>query len=181
MEEKQKQGINRMWRSVLFALVACAMWVPTSAQAQSVTLGASVPVVVPTGFSTSVGVGVLPGIQYNLSPAWGVNLTSGVIYFDEESDHTEKQIPALVGLNYTLTRWSPGFRPYGTLKMGYTHALDSEKSPHWVTAVAGLGVAIQASSRFALDLGADLLVPDFRGNSDDPVGFLMKFGVVYQL
>lgn len=170
---------TRLTAAVAAAALLTAASAPARAHQPRLTVGAAVPAVVPMTMTTNVGSGVLPTLQLNLSPGWGLNLVSGFVYYWEDTDagkHAEKEIPILVGVSYALNQPSDSLRPYASLKLGYTHAIDSDESSHWITAAAGGGVRIRCGPRLAFDTGVDVLIPDFRGNARDHVGLLFKLG-----
>lgn len=149
------------------------------ARAERLLVSAGVPLVVPLGMNQNIGAGFTPGIQLNVAGDFGFELVSGFIYYRNDDQEMELDVPLLAGIN-----WSFGegrLRPFVTVKLGYTYAPDAEKSSHWITGVAGIGARVGLSQDFKLDLGLEMLIPDFRGKANEPVGMLFKISARYAL
>jgi hypothetical protein len=150
---------------------------PAAASAESFTVGVSVPVVMPLGYTTHGGAGATPSFGWNFGPSLNLAVTSGFVYY-HEGDHDERTVPVLVGASWIFHGLRSAL-PYVALRTGYTYAFNSERSPHWLTVMGGGGVLIPTRHDLAVDVGFDVLVADVRGNSRDPVGLLVKVGVLY--
>jgi hypothetical protein len=151
----------------------------SAAADQQLYLGARVPLIIPVGLNTSVGVGVTPSLQLDVGRGVGLTFSSGLIYYSEEG-RVEKDVPVLLGVAYTF-REDQRIKPYLELKAGYTYVMSSDESSHWITATLGVGVYFRTVRNLEIDAGADFIVPDFRGNSRYPVGFMLKVGARYGL
>jgi hypothetical protein len=154
-----------------------------SAKAERLELGLSLPVIVPLGYTPNVGVGAVSGLQYNLTPRWGFNVTSGILYTSGEED-SETAVPVLAGVSYVVYMGnlsSVDLHNYLSMRLGYTHAVDSDHSRHNLTGTAGGGLLFGKAGGFKIDFGVDLVFPDIRGNVDYPVRILMRIGVLHAL
>jgi hypothetical protein len=172
-----RQPGGRILAATLIAL--CAAAAPRLASAEGLSLAARVPVAAPFGYTSHGGAGFAPSLNLQLGSHLAVGVTSGILWYND-GDRWEKEIPVLVGATFLL-RDRDSWRPYLELRAGYTYAIDTAKSPHWLTVMAGVGALVPVSRTFALDLGFDVIAPDLRGNARDPVGLLLKVGVVHQL
>ncbi len=150
-----------------------------TARADRLLVSAGVPLVMPLGMNRSIGTGFTPGLQFNITRDLGFEIVSGFIYYRNDDEQMELDIPVLGGLN-----WSFGegrLRPFATLKLGYTYAPDATESSHWLTGVAGIGARFGISEDLKVDFGLEVLIPDFRGKANDPVGMLFKLSARYAL
>jgi hypothetical protein len=165
---------GRAAAALALALLVAA---PASAAADALTVEATVPVVVPLGYSTHAGAGFTPSIGWSFGEHLNVSLTSGFVYY-YEGDHNERTVPVLLGASWTFRNFN-AVLPYVALRAGYTYAVGADQSPHWLTVMGGVGVLVPTRWSWAFDLGFDVLVADVRGNSRDPVGLMLKLGMVY--
>jgi hypothetical protein len=149
------------------------------AQAAGLELGVTAPVVVPLGYETSFGAGICANLQLDLNDWAGLSLTSGVLRYVEDENHSDAEVPILLGGTFSLPTGVERVRPYLDVKLGYTHAFGSDRTPHWLTAMVGGGVRISTADRLDVIVGADFVVPDIRGNSDDKFGLMLKLGAQY--
>ncbi len=170
---------NRVLLGLTVTRVVAAL-APASAAAQGLSLAARVPIVIPVGYSTHGGVGFAPSLNVRLGEHVALGLTAGFIYYSE-GDHSERDIPVLVGATYVFRDPGALARPYVELRTGYTYSSGSERSSHFLTLMGGTGVLLRTTRSLTLDLGFDLVAPDLRGNSRDPLGLMLKVGVVYSL
>jgi hypothetical protein len=174
--------MGRRGRGVLVAALAAAALAgatPRAAAAEGLTLAARVPVAAPFGYTSHAGAGFAPSLNLQLGSDVAVGITSGILWYHGD-DRWQKEIPALVGATFRLPQTS-AYQPYLELRTGYTYAIGAEKSPHWLTLMAGLGVLVPVPHGLSLDLGFDVISPDLRGNAPDAVGLLFKLGVVHEL
>jgi hypothetical protein len=166
---------------LLFALpVLAVLAAPSVAAAQGLTLAARVPVVIPIGYSNHGGIGFAPSLNVRLGDHVALGATAGFIYYSA-GDRDERDIPVLLGATYVFRDPGTLVRPYVELRAGYTYSSGAEGTPHWLTVMGGTGVLVRTARNLALDFGLDLLAPDLRGNSRDPIGLMLKVGVVYSL
>jgi hypothetical protein len=178
MKPRAASSGRRGGRSLAAALTLLLLLAaPAAAAAQGLTLAASAVAVAPFGYTTHAGAGFAPSLSLRLNEHFGLGLTSGVVYY-YEGDRTEKTIPVLLSGVYAF-RPEESLRPYVALRAGYTYAIDADKSPHWVTVMAGLGVLIPTRGDVAVDIGCDLIIPDLRGNAGASPGLLFKIGLAY--
>ncbi len=168
----QRRGSRAAAALALILLVAA----PASAAAEGVVVGVAAPVVVPIGLSTHAGAGITPTFGWSLGKRLTLGVTTGFVYY-YEGDHNERTVPVLASASWTFPTES--ILPYLALRAGYTYAVGSERSPHWMTVMGGAGVLVPTKWDFAVDVGFDVLVADVRGNSRDPVGLLVKIGLAY--
>lgn len=171
---------TRRMRLLLVVTTLAALAAPSAAAAQGLSLAARVPVVIPIGYSSHGGVGFAPSLNVRLGDHVALGVTAGFVYYNA-GDRDERDIPVLLGATYVFR--DPGLlvRPYLELRAGYTYSSGADGTPHWLTVMGGTGVLVRTTRTLALDLGLDLLAPDLRGNSRDPIGLMFKVGVVYSL
>jgi hypothetical protein len=178
----QRPAMPKLVLSLTASLLAACLLSATAGVAHAerrVVVSAQVPLVVPVGMSTSIGAGFTPGIQLNLVGDFGIEVVSGFVYYRNEDEQMELDVPILGGINWAFGEGR--LRPFVTLKLGYTYAPDAEGSSHWITGIAGLGARLRVAPSFQLDLGLEMVVPDFRGEANEPVGMLFKLGARYAL
>jgi hypothetical protein len=171
--------MNTKARTLL--VVGCLVGFLGRAEAAGLELGVSAPLVVPLGYETSFGAGLAANLQLNLNDWVGLTLTSGVLRYVEDENHSDAEVPVLLGVTFSFPTRVERVTPYLDLKLGYTHAFGSDGSPHWLTAMVGGGVRIRTLDRLDLLVGTDFVVPDIRGNSDDKFGLMLKVGAQYDL
>jgi hypothetical protein len=108
-------------------------------------------------------------------------VTSGVLRYVEDDNHSDLEVPVLAGLSIALPTGVERITPHLEVKLGYTHAFGSDRSPHWLTAMVGGAVRFRTTEHLELLVGTDFLVPDIRGNSTDKYGLMFKVGAQYSL
>lgn len=167
-----------MKRGLICVVGALALLGASPVRAERLLISGQVPLIVPMGMSTSFGAGFTPGLQLNLTDNLGLEVISGFVYYRNEADAMELDVPVLAGVTYAFGEGR--LRPFVTIKGGYTYAPDAE-SHHWITALAGLGGRWQATRSLQLDFALEFIVPDLRGNAEHEVGVLFKVGARYAL
>jgi hypothetical protein len=171
---------TRRMRLLLVVTMLAALGAPHAAAAQGLTLAARVPIVIPIGYSNHGGVGFAPSLNVRLGNHVALGATAGFVYYSA-GDRDERDIPVLLGATYIFRDPALLVRPYVELRAGYTYSSGADGTPHWLTVMGGAGVLVRTARNLALDVGLDLLAPDLRGNARDPIGLMLKVGVVYSL
>ena len=142
---------------------------------------ASVPTAVPFGYSQSVGVGFAASAQLFIHGGWGLQLTSGFIQYWDKGKDPAKEVPVLLGISYHFQQVSRRATPYVEARFGYTHHSGAEETAHWASALVGGGVWIHLKDGWALDVGADITVPDLQGDFRGGAGLLFRLGMGYEV
>lgn len=70
--------------------------------------------------------------------------------------------------------------PYVGVRFGYTQHRGAEVTEYWASARVEEGVWIHFKDGWALDFGADITVPDLRGDFRGGAGLLFRVGVGYE-
>lgn len=163
------------------ALLATLAWPTADAAAQTLKLRLDLPVMAPLGYTANVGLGVTGGLQLEARSGLGLGLSVGAIHVSEQSEFTALMLPLMAHGSYTFGGLFSGVEPYLEAGLGYTHALGTDSSAHWLSAAAGGGVLFQLVRNVQLNVGAQLLLPDLRGRSSDPLAMMLRFGVMNRL
>lgn len=165
-------------------LTLCALLLtPAAASAREIQIGASIPLMTPIVTSATFGVGLLPRFSVGLSDHIKLSLDAGMVISAEAESWKAAQFPVLLGAAWLFGQLGDVGRPFINVLAGYTYARDGipdMTSNHWLTVGGGGGVNIPWGDASFM-VGFNLVSPDVRGGSPQPLMLMVNLGVQYAL